>query len=84
MAPARAERGGRLLVVHGKQANLTTGLVVDGVREIVRLAAGSAVADAAAETAFIRGIVARAGRTLRLLDLEALLLSPALRQLESA
>ncbi|HMF11030.1 MAG TPA: chemotaxis protein CheW [Gemmataceae bacterium] len=83
LAPPRADRGGRLLVVHGKQADLTIGLVVDGVREILRVAAGSAVIDAAAETTFFRGTIAHAGRTLRLLDLEALLLSPALRQFES-
>jgi purine-binding chemotaxis protein CheW len=86
MPPEGDERSTRMLVVRASHEQLTTGLVVDRVREICKLP----IADIAPPTAsiedpiapYLRGVTEHAGRLLVCLDLDRLLLSSELRQFE--
>jgi chemotaxis signal transduction protein len=76
----------RLVVVKASQEGLTIGLIVDRVRGIRGLAAGVmgplSTAHAAAPSPFVRGTFEQEGRTVAVLDLDDLLLSPRMRRLD--
>ncbi len=86
-----AEAGGagrRLLVVKARQEELTTGLLVDrlcGIRSLpeARLSGAEALGESPVAP-FVRGITEEEGRVVVFLDLDRLLLSPAMRQFEAA
>jgi purine-binding chemotaxis protein CheW len=78
---------GRMLVVRSLREDLTTGLVVDRVKEICKVPleritlAASPIQDQVAP--YLRGVSEHGGRLLVLLDCEQLLLSPEMRQFEA-
>jgi purine-binding chemotaxis protein CheW len=86
LGPAAGPPGRRTLIVRASREDLTTGLVVDQVREIRRLAADLIRPPAGPLggpfAAYLRGVAEHQGRSLIVLDLDRLLLSDAMRQFE--
>jgi purine-binding chemotaxis protein CheW len=88
LGEAAADGGGRLLVVRSRREDLTTCLVVDRVKEILRVNGDQIAAPAAPPDdpvgPYLRGVSEHQGRLLVFLDLDRLLHSPEMRQFESA
>jgi purine-binding chemotaxis protein CheW len=80
-------RAGRLLVVRSLREDIQVGLVVDDVREVVELPEVTELSNTESlETVaqFVLGVLERQEQVLVLLDPERLMLSPTLRQFETA
>jgi chemotaxis signal transduction protein len=78
-------RPGRMVVARARPDELTAGLLVDQVRGIQfvpedRISTASPVEGPV--TPYLRGVAEQGGRLLVFLDLDRLLLSPAMRQFE--
>jgi len=87
-APGLSRGQPRLLVVHSTQDHLTTGLLVDGARAICRLT-DDRITEVITPVElpilpYLLGQADHGPRTLRILDLERLLQSPAMRKVEEA
>jgi purine-binding chemotaxis protein CheW len=79
--------GSRLVVVRSLREDIQAGLIVDEVKQIVQLPArppepAAPLSDPLAP--YLQGICDWNGRMLALIDAERLLLSPAMRQIESS
>jgi purine-binding chemotaxis protein CheW len=87
LGQSRAEGDNRLLVVRSRQENMTTGLVVDRVKQIVKIPAGQITTPAGAIEdqvgRYLRGVMEQGDRLLVFLDFDRLLLSSEMRQFES-
>jgi purine-binding chemotaxis protein CheW len=87
ITPAAEAKNGRLMILRSLVEDLQVGLIVDDVREIVDLPEVTELQNTESQDAiaqFVRGVVEREGSVLVLLDPERLMLSPALRQFETA
>jgi purine-binding chemotaxis protein CheW len=86
LGPAGGAPARRTLIVRASREDLTTGLVVDQVREIRRLPADLIRPPAGPLegpfAAYLRGVAEHKGHLLIVLDLDRLLLSDAMRQFE--
>ena len=80
-------RSGRLLLVRSLLEDIQVGLVVDDVTEVADLPEVTELSDNESHervAQFVRGVLERQGKVLVLLDPERLMLSPTLRQFETA
>lgn len=83
---SEAMQNNRMLVVRSRREDITSGLIVDQVREIRYLNADQISAPTAPVenqiAPYMRGVYEHQGRLLVLLDLERLICSPEMRQFE--